>query len=124
MVCDDTQFPPSGSAGTDPQPPSVAFQGVNPSLTEIRQDQIQASCLRALKLTEQAQQLQTPAGRPELAAGLKDLIQTQQDLENALASLQHSGQDLTYLWWQVAELETLIYGLLQALDAASQRLGA
>ncbi|MEZ0374518.1 MAG: hypothetical protein ACAI44_35850 [Candidatus Sericytochromatia bacterium] len=111
----------SGSAEADADARNTGSEGsqAHPGivLTEIRQDQIQEACLLAIKLTEKAQQAHSREDGALMETRLNELIQTQQDLENALARLQGS-QDLTYLWWQVAELETLVYGLHKALHPA------
>lgn len=90
------------------------------SETQLQQDKIQAACLETIALTDRARQAPDDATRAGLEASLTGLIHHQQALENELARLQlsprrPSSESLTALWWQVAELETLIYGLHQAL---------
>lgn len=83
------------------------------ALSKLRQEEIQAACLRAIELSEKAQQPGVDA--IWMLEQLNSLIHSQQGLENDLAQLQTLGQDLTHLWWQAAELETLIFGLYQAI---------
>lgn len=102
----------------EPQPKSVTSgPSLKPkalvALSKLRQEEIQAACLLAIELSEKARQPGVDA--IWLLEQLNRLIHSQQGLENDLAQLQTLGQDLTHLWWQAAELETLIFGLYQAI---------
>lgn len=105
----------SNAASSGPPAFGQAGHGQWIVTSEQRQHRIQAACLETIALTEAAR-----APERDLAAltqAHQQLILAQQTLENELANLQVAGHETTHLWWQAAELETLIYQLQLALKS-------